>query len=391
MALLAQGSWQGNKFILPTIPEQPSLLRPHTPASAVVGSGYSPVAQTPIGILRPDGGDGPASAATGEGTAAGLSTALSGMAPSSAQGWGNAVGSLAGLASGVTGLGTLGGLAGMGVDFANQTERAEALGIAPPSFAPALANTLTMGLFGATPKGQVEQELDLINSWGFADAAPDFGGYGFDPSSDYGGLSTSAMGFDIDAPTDFASMALSNMAAENAAAGMTAAGNVSGFGSGGASGEGASSSTGSSGIGESSGTGAGGNSSFGGDGGAGGAGGSSVVCTALYLDGKLDRNLWLSAAKFGKSIDREAYRGYLLWGSKIAKSKRLVGMLETLGREWALEMSFRVGDSKRGSNVGSFILSVCIPFSRMVYKANRWYSLASSAIKSTRLGRLSKA
>jgi hypothetical protein len=395
MALLAQGSWQGNKFILPTLPDQPSLLRPHTPANAVVGSGYSPSISGPrLGIQQQPGGGDAASAATGPGSAQGFADAAAGIAPSSAQGWGGLLGGVAGLTSGVPGIGTLGSLAGMGFDFANQSGRAAELGIAEPSLASALANSMTMGVFGTTPAAQVDRELDLINSWGFADAAPDFGGYGFGPGADYGGIGFADMGVNSDMTgwdNDFASAALAGMAAENASQGLTSGGNVSGFGSGGASGEGASSSTGSTGIGESSGTGAGGNSSFGGDGGAGGAGGASVICTALYMDGKLDRQLWIAAGRFGRSLDREAYQGYLIWGRKIAGDIRIVRKLEKLGCAWAKEMAFRIGASNEGSKLGAAILAVCIPFSRMVYRANKWYSLALNAFKYRKLGRPSKA
>ncbi len=406
MALLAQGSWQGNKFILPVLPEQPSLLRPHTPAVAEVGSG--PVFQG--GLLFPNratnsgtgggeigGGFGGAPSVAGPSSGSRSGPANAGPGPGIAGGRvGGVIGSVASLASGVPGLGTLGSGIGAAIGAANMNEAANALGFAGIQANPALSafNSMTMGLPGMfgydlTPQGQMAGQIAAQYGYepavaqGVADAiGADFGG--FDLGNDmggYGDLGTADMGFSFDAPADFASAALSDMAASNSEApdsGLTAGGNVSGFGSGGEKGEGASSSTGSVGIGES-----------GGGSGAGGAGGS-VICTALYVDGRLDKKLWVSSRKYGQALDHEVYQGYLLWGARIAKNKTIVRKLERLGGEWAKEMAFRIGDRDQGSNIGAAILAVCIPFSRLVYKANKWYSLASNAIKSRKLGLVSR-
>lgn len=403
MALLAQGSWQGNKFILPTLPEQPSLLRPHTPIASEVGAGpvFPPGILSPIRASGAGGGEigggfgaAPSAGAPSSGPTSGPTNA--GPGPGITGGRvGGVIGSVASLASGVPGLGTLGSGIGAAIGAANMNDAANALGFEGVQANPALSafNSMTMGVPGMfgydlTPQGQMAGQIagqygyDLATAQGVADAiGSDFGG--FDLGNDmggYGDLDNSGMGFGFDAPADFASAALADTAAGNASnAGLTAAGNVSGFGSGGAPGEGASSSTGSTGIGES-----------GGGSGAGGAG-SSVICTALYMDGRLDRHLWIAAGRYGRALDREAYQGYLIWGSKIARNIRIVRKLEKLGDAWAKEMAFRIGARNEGSKLGSAILAVCIPFSRIVYKANKWYSLALNVVKSRKLGLLSKA
>jgi hypothetical protein len=42
--------------------------------------------------------------------------------------------------------------------------------------------------------------------------------------------------------------------------------------------------------------------------------GSSVVCTELYKQGRISKEVWELNIEFGKNLDIHVYKGYLKWG-----------------------------------------------------------------------------
>lgn len=139
-----------------------------------------------------------------------------------------------------------------------------------------------------------------------------------------------------------------------------AAGGMGGFemgDEGSAATEGASTNS-SSGIGADSGSGAGGN-------------GSSVICTELHRQGRLSTALWRSSQKYGLRLARtepNAYRGYHVWARPIValmrRSPALSRVMQAMGRPWARQMAYLVGDAEHGDRVGAIILTAGLALSR---------------------------
>lgn len=98
----------------------------------------------------------------------------------------------------------------------------------------------------------------------------------------------------------------------------------------------------------------------------------TVICSELRRQGHLSEEICRYDSLYGATLDREAYHGYLLIFSPIARrmrrSRLLTAIVRPFGVATATEMASRVNKGIRGTTIGKVILKVGIPFCRTVYR-----------------------
>jgi hypothetical protein len=101
----------------------------------------------------------------------------------------------------------------------------------------------------------------------------------------------------------------------------------------------------------------------------------TVICSELYRQGLLPNHVRASDALYGAQIDREAYHGYMMLFSPVAKRMRtsrvLTEIVKPFGLATAYEMASRVNPDIKGTLLGKVILKVGIPLCRWVYRLTR--------------------
>lgn len=98
----------------------------------------------------------------------------------------------------------------------------------------------------------------------------------------------------------------------------------------------------------------------------GGIVGGSVICTELYNQGLLPKEIYLADDEFGKTLPRNVVLGYHLWARpftrkmKVSRFARYIG--KTIGVAWANEMAARQGiKSAKRNFLGRLLLLIGVP------------------------------
>jgi hypothetical protein len=96
--------------------------------------------------------------------------------------------------------------------------------------------------------------------------------------------------------------------------------------------------------------------------------GGTVLCTALYDMGHLDKRIYKAGSVYaGKYVDSVTYAGYFVWARHLAKSKWAVMILSPFIRSFAKEMNFRLRGGK-GNFVGKVIMDLGSPVCKLIGK-----------------------
>ena len=110
-----------------------------------------------------------------------------------------------------------------------------------------------------------------------------------------------------------------------------------------------------------------------GNGGSGDSGdsGGSVICTMYRDGGDVSQSDWMMCQKYIKYESYETYKGYLMWATPLVEAAKkyplLYLVMRPLWKLWVKEMVHRVRPARKGSIIGSLVLSVGGYISRKVF------------------------
>jgi hypothetical protein len=277
------------------------------------------------------GGNGPSfvgSVNAPAGVNANLGTEFAGLAPMA-------------MPVGLAGLNFLGASPNMGLY--------SGLGLAPSTFS-GLAGQPGARTAGVAPTGEISEGQNQFGGRVSGGDDPEGGTVSSNPS-EASGSSAAGLG---EAGVGSSSGPAAGAGSGEAGIGEAGVGSSSGAAAGASSGE--------AGIGE-AGVGSGGPGD--GGGGGGGDGGSTVICTELRRQGRMDDATWRADEAFGRSVSRVTLAGYYVWGRPLARlmarSLLTTTLVAPLALCWAREMAYRMGARPHGSVIGRVIMAVGIP------------------------------
>jgi hypothetical protein len=237
---------------------------------------------------------------------------------------GSTIGGLASMATGIPGLGMVGAGIGTAQDMSNLGQMA---GIANPGVVDNIsaishfANAVSNGLAGRSIRGQT---IDMANQYSPNVNPADFAQLGKQAST-YGGGSTDNGG----------------MSSTESAVGAGFGDETGEFGGLGPNGEGD-----------------------------GGEGDGTVICTELYRQGLMPREIYQADRLFGASQDVSVLEGYRAWAKPVVRlmrrSKAVTRAVHFIASPWAKEMAYQMGATEEGSVIGWAMMSVGIPVCRML-------------------------
>ena len=91
----------------------------------------------------------------------------------------------------------------------------------------------------------------------------------------------------------------------------------------------------------------------------------TVICTELFLQGRMDWDTYQADCHFGLGLPSEVVRGYHLWAvplTRLMRRSRLVtAMVAPIALEWAKQMRREVNGTGEGSWLGKVILRAGVP------------------------------
>ena len=107
----------------------------------------------------------------------------------------------------------------------------------------------------------------------------------------------------------------------------------------------------------------------------GGGGGGTIICSELYDQGYLSKELWQADEKWGRMTarkDPDIIRGYRTWAAPIVRlmkrSPDATRIIAKLTEPWAKQMAYEAGYLPKGNFLGWVTNMVGIPFSWLVGK-----------------------
>jgi len=96
----------------------------------------------------------------------------------------------------------------------------------------------------------------------------------------------------------------------------------------------------------------------------------TVICTELYRQGLLDKEIYLADSTYGALLDDAVLIGYHSWAegiaSKMRDSKILTRVVSLIAIPWAKEMAFQMGTLDKGHWLGKAMNIVGIPICRFI-------------------------
>ncbi|MCT4654227.1 MAG: hypothetical protein N4A65_00295 [Cohaesibacter sp.] len=106
------------------------------------------------------------------------------------------------------------------------------------------------------------------------------------------------------------------------------------------------------------------------------SGGGTIICSELYRQGYMPKEIWDADEEWGRMIarrDPDIIRGYRYWAAPVVRlmqrSRRATKLIAWLTRPWAYQMAFEVGAVPKGSALGFCTNAIGIPFSWVIGKA----------------------
>lgn len=296
----------------------------------------SPVANapsaSPVGPPAGDGGAGGDGAAGPEG--------YGGPSPGigfNAARTGNTIGGIVGTVAGVPGLGAIGAGIGTAQDMGNLGKMG---GIANPGVVDAISglahfgSAISRGVFGRSIR---DQAVDIANKASPTVNPADYAAFGRqavsnNPGTGYGGSrgSNNASAADRSGAADTTGVGSQN----------DPRGEQNAHGGYGTSSDGA------------------------------GAGDGTVICTELYRQGLMPREIYDADRLFGAAQDAFVLDGYRAWANPVARIMRrspaFTGVVNVIASRWAVEMAYQTGAVEKGSVAGWAMMAVGIPVCRML-------------------------
>ena len=105
------------------------------------------------------------------------------------------------------------------------------------------------------------------------------------------------------------------------------------------------------------------------------SGGGTIICSELYRQGYLSKELWQADETWGRMTarrDPDIIRGYRHWAAPVVRlmkrSPRATRIIATLTAPWARQMAYEAGYLPNGNFLGWLTNLIGIPFSRLVGK-----------------------
>jgi len=106
----------------------------------------------------------------------------------------------------------------------------------------------------------------------------------------------------------------------------------------------------------------------------------TVICTELYVQGYLPKDVLRADREFGKLIrkwDPVVFEGYLTWARPVVylmtKSKIFSWLMSLIFVPWANDMAFQMGMDGKRSKFGEMVMRVGYPFSKMVGRVKSFF------------------
>jgi RHS repeat-associated protein len=96
--------------------------------------------------------------------------------------------------------------------------------------------------------------------------------------------------------------------------------------------------------------------------------GGTIICTELFRQGLMAKDIYQDDAAFGKYLNKKyplVLKGYYFWAGPVVKnmrkSKLFTAIVHKIAKPWYLEMAHMTDKSRKGSFVGKIIMAVGIP------------------------------
>jgi hypothetical protein len=104
-------------------------------------------------------------------------------------------------------------------------------------------------------------------------------------------------------------------------------------------------------------------------------GGGTIICTELYNQGLMDKEIYEADCEYGKYIfktDSFCMNGYKKIAQPIVglmkKSKLFTSLVKGFTKYWSYEMAYQMGYRKRGHIIGRLIMKIGVPICRFLGK-----------------------
>jgi hypothetical protein len=95
-----------------------------------------------------------------------------------------------------------------------------------------------------------------------------------------------------------------------------------------------------------------------------------VICTELYEQGLMTKEVFEADQRFGSLQDAETMAGYHIWAKPIVKlmkqSKLITWVVHKIATPWAKQMAFEMGVIDRPSLIGTVMMTVGLPVCRFI-------------------------
>jgi hypothetical protein len=106
-------------------------------------------------------------------------------------------------------------------------------------------------------------------------------------------------------------------------------------------------------------------------------GGGTVICTELFRQGLLTKEVYAADDEFGRimsTYNNSALLGYRIWATPIARKMKtsclLTAVVSKFAIPWANQMAHEMGAKEKGSVFGKILMIIGIKFSSIVYMAS---------------------
>lgn len=103
----------------------------------------------------------------------------------------------------------------------------------------------------------------------------------------------------------------------------------------------------------------------------------TVVCTALYKTGDIEKEVWVGSQVYGRTLSQETMDAYRVWGIHVARaiekrSKVLSPVLAFIFIPFCEEMAFITGYYDKSSLHGRVVLKAALVFTRLIEKGRAY-------------------
>ena len=101
---------------------------------------------------------------------------------------------------------------------------------------------------------------------------------------------------------------------------------------------------------------------------------SSMICTELYRQGLISKEIYQADSAFGDTLSKTTMKGYQTWAAPIVasmqRSETFTKVVYVLAKPWFTEMAYQMGMETEDSKVGRTMMKVGIPLAWTIGASN---------------------